>query len=202
MSRVCLTIAFGLAACTAGGQSIDRLLGAGNSSYRAGDYTAAAAAYRKALALDASNPIVHHNLASALFRSDDPAGAERHFHEAASQAPDGKQSARSWYSKGVSLTRQGKTEESIEAYKRSLRIDPSNEWARENLVRALREKRDKDARDRKKDPRENEDRGKPPPEMDRRDLQRMLEALREQERRLRKKAGQPDGAPSSREKDW
>ena len=86
----------------------------------------------------------------------------------------------------------------------SLRIDPSNEWARENLVRALREKKRKDSeqeRNKKKD--RSQDTDKQPPPMDRRDMQRLLDALREQEKRIRQKAGMSGaGVPASREKDW
>ncbi len=183
------------------GQSVSRLLGAGNKSYREGDYRAAADAYRKALEIDAGQPVAHHNLASALYRSNDLAGAEAHFDKAAASGRDPRQVARSWYAKGVSLSRQGRTEESIEAYKQSLRVDPSNEWARENLVRALREKKKKDSEKEKRKREEKPEQGKTHPPMDRREMQRLLDALREQEKKLRQKAGRA-GAPSQREKDW
>ena len=39
--------------------------------------------------------------------------------------------------------------------------------------------------------------------MDKREMQRLLDALREQEKRIRQKAGKAGAAgPSSREKDW
>ena len=185
------------------GQSVSQLLGSGNKSYREGDYRAAAAAYRKALEIDAEHPQAHHNLGSALYRRNDLAGAEAHFGNAAASGRDPKQVARSWYAKGVSLSRQGRTDESIEAYKKSLRIDPTNEWARENLVRALREKKKRDSEQQKRKREEKPEQGKTPPPMDRREMQRLLDALREQEKKLRQKAGRAGaGTPSQREKDW
>jgi Ca-activated chloride channel family protein len=185
-------------------QPVERSVRAGNKSYREGDYQAAAEAYRKALSVDESHPVANHNLASALYRSNDLSGAEKHFEKAATSGEDRLQTARSWYAKGVALSRQGRTEESIEAYKQSLRIDPSNEWARENLVRALREKKRKDSeQEQRTDKERSQGNEKQPPPMDRRDMQRLLEALREQEKRIRQKAGKSGaGAPTSREKDW
>ncbi len=186
------------------GQSADLLLGEGNKSYREGDYLAAAEVYRKALGIDSGHPVVHHNLASALYRGNDLAGAEAHFEKAAKYGRDRRQVALSWYAKGVSLSRQGRTEESIEAYKQSLRVDPTNEWARENLVRALREKKKKDSEQEKRKKDERPYQGDTPPPMDRREMQRLLDALREQEKKLRQKSGGTGAGttPSQREKDW
>jgi tetratricopeptide (TPR) repeat protein len=188
----------------AAAQSVERSLRAGNKAYREGAYQAAAEAYRKALSVDEAHPVANHNLASALYRSNDLSGAERYFDKAATSGEDRLQTARSWYAKGVSLSRQGRTEESIQAYKQSLRIDPSNEWARENLVRALREKKRKDSEQEQNTNKDHsQDTDKQPPPMDRRDMQRLLDALREQEKRIRQKAGKSGaGVPESREKDW
>lgn len=185
------------------GQTADRWVATGNRAYRNGDYGSAAESYRKALAVDAGHPVAHHNLASALYRGNDLPGAESHFEKAAAGGRERQQTARSWYAKGVSLSRQGRTEESIEAYKQSLRLDPSNEWARENLVRALREKGKKDSEEEDRRREEKQSKGRTPPPLDKKELQRLLDALREQEKRLRQKAGKSvSGAPASREKDW
>jgi Tfp pilus assembly protein PilF len=184
-------------------QSADRWVSTGNKSYREGEFQSAAESYRKALSIDAGHPIANHTLAGALYRLNDLVGAETHFEKAALSGGDRQQVARSLYAKGVTLSRQGRTEESIEAYKKSLRIDPSNEWARENLVRALREKRKKDSEDEEKKKDEKKQKDATPPPMDKREMQRLLDALREQEKRIRQKAGKAGAAgPSSREKDW
>ena len=46
-----------------------------------------------------------------------------------------------YYNKGVAMIRQKKIEESIDAWKNALRLNPADSDARENLVKALLEKK-------------------------------------------------------------
>ena len=45
----------------------------------------------------------------------------------------------SWYNQGVAFTKQKNLEEGIESYKKSLRLNPNDQEARENLQKAILE---------------------------------------------------------------
>ncbi len=47
-----------------------------------------------------------------------------------------------YYNKGVAMIRQKKIDESIDAWKNALRLNPADSDARENLVRALQGKKE------------------------------------------------------------
>jgi tetratricopeptide (TPR) repeat protein len=95
--------------------------------------------YRKALELSPKNSTASFNLGNALFRDKKAEEAEKIFGLAAENTEDKVGRADAEYNKGVALTQQKKTAESIEAYKDALRLNPTDSMARENLQRALKE---------------------------------------------------------------
>jgi tetratricopeptide (TPR) repeat protein len=174
----------------------------GNASYRAGQFMIAVDAYEKALASSPSDAVAAYNLGTAWFRAGNQAEAERMFGIALTHAKSAGLNADAWYNKGVSLTRQGKLRESIDAYKEALRSNPSDTLARENLIRALRaqqQQKQQEEEDKKKEQESKPAKSK----MKQQQVQQLLDALREQERKLQQKIQQSKApSPVRQEKDW
>lgn len=187
------------------GQQAQKDILQGNRSYREGKFDEAAASYRRALSKSPENPIASFNLGNAFVKTENPAEAEKAYDAAISNGRNDVERSVAWYNKGVSLSRQGKTEESIVAYKQALRINPMDTLARENLVRAMREKKRKEQKEEEEKRQKEEDGRKesPPPPMNPRQMQHLLQALQEQEKQLRQKIQKTKAAaPAQPEKDW
>ena len=176
-----------------------------NKHYREQQYDKAAASYEKALELAPGNSIATYNLGNTFYRKNNAADAEKMFDATIEKSEDKRVISDAWYNKGVSLTQQKKLEESIEAYKQALRLNPSDTLARENLVRALRElkKKQQQEQDEKKKKKEEQEKKKEQPKMSQKQLQQLLQALQEQEKKLQQKMQQSKiPSPSQPEKDW
>ena len=117
----------------------------GNRAYRRGDYGKAVDRYREAVARSGGSPRLQYNLGTALFRLDRSAEARKRLMEALeAQAPELR--ARAFYNLGNALARdpEGGTASAeelraaIDAYRRSLLLDPGRDDARWNLELAMR----------------------------------------------------------------
>lgn len=183
-------------------QDVNPLIGKGNEAYRLKQYEKAQAAYREALKIDPDNAIALFNLGNALFKDGKYDEAVNSYNTASKHIGDPKLQSQLYYNKGVAFTRQNKLDESIAAYKQSLRVDASDTLARENLQRALNEKQQQDQ--------QNEDRNRqamqnPPPrpgKLTPQQVEELLKALEEQEQKLQDKKlkkAQTTGQPA---KDW
>ena len=151
------------------------------------------------------NSIANFNLGNALYRKNNPAEAEKMFNATIDNGEDKKIVSDAWYNKGVALTQQKKLEESIEAYKQTLRLNPADTLARENLVRALREQKKKQQQEQeeKKKKKDVPEKKKEEPKMTKQQVQQLLQALQEQEKKLQQKMQKVKiPSPSQPEKDW
>ncbi|MFZ9660775.1 MAG: tetratricopeptide repeat protein [Chitinophagaceae bacterium] len=167
----------------------------GNESYKNKQYDDAVKSYGKALVENGNDTIAQFNMANALFRDKREDEAIKAF--------DGmNMSAAAWYNKGVVLTRQKKLKESIEAYKHSLRLNPDDSLARENLQRALQEQKQKDEQQQKED-QQKKDQQKQKNKLSKQQVEQLLKALEEQEKKLldRMQKSRVAGA-NQPEKDW
>ena len=120
-------------------QQVDQTILKGNNLYKQKQYEPAAKAYDEALAKDPANRTARFNKANTTYRLSKPDEAVKEFSDLAfkDRAPEEKSGA--YYNEGVVLSNQKKLEESIEAYKNSLRQNPNDKDARENLQKALLE---------------------------------------------------------------
>jgi Ca-activated chloride channel family protein len=145
------------------------------------------------------NAIANFNLGNTLYRKNNAADAEKMFESTIGNSEDKRMLSDAWYNKGVSLTQQKKLEESIEAYKQTLRFNPSDTLARENLVRALRElkKKQQQEQDEKKKKKEEQEKKKEQPKMTKQQVQQLLQALQEQEKKLQQKCKNQVPSPAS-----
>lgn len=178
----------------------------GNKAYKEKRYKEAAAEYQEALKIDPNNAVASFNMANALFRESANEEADKAFDETINLNRTKQLTADAWYNKGVSLTGQKKLEESIEAYKQALRLNPSDTLARENLLRALRElkkKQDQENQDKKKEQEQKQQKERPQPKMEDQRVQQLLQRLEEKEKQLQQKLNQQKvPSPSQPDKDW
>ena len=185
-------------------QNINRLIGKGNEAYRLQQYEKAVTAYQEALETDPNNIIASYNMGNALFKDKKYEEAATIFDKAARHTTDKKLQSQLLYNKGVALTQQKKLEESIAAYKQTLRINASDTLARENLQRAINEQKQQQQQqnqNEKKEQRENQPKPKPN-KLNKQQVEQLLKALEEQERKLHDKMMKKAPGSGQPEKDW
>lgn len=120
----------------ASGQSEKKYLRQGNSKYFKGDFTESEVLYRKAIDRNPVSSDAAFSLGDALYRQGKFEDASGSFFTAAEMRKDNLKKAESLYNLGNSYLKNKKVEESIEAYKNSLRLNPSNMEAKYNLAYA------------------------------------------------------------------
>lgn len=185
-------------------QNINRLIGKGNEAYRLQQYEKAMTAYQQALETDPNNIIASYNMGNALFKDKKYEEAASIFDKAARHTTDKKLQSQLLYNKGVALTQQKKLEESIAAYKQTLRINASDTLARENLQRAINEQKQQQQQqnqNEKKEQKENQPKPKPN-KLNKQQVEQLLKALEEQERKLHDKMMKKAPGSGQPEKDW
>ena len=120
-------------------QVVEKATQKGNEYYKQRQFEKATEEYNKALLADPENTTTKFNLANSLQKQGKQDEALKAFSELSDKANEKELRSKSFYNKGVVLTQQKKLEESIEAYKNSLRQKPDDKEARENLQKALLE---------------------------------------------------------------
>jgi tetratricopeptide (TPR) repeat protein len=125
-------------------QPPDALIRKGNRNYKAQAYDQSKADYESALKKSPANTTAHFNLGNTEFRKNDYEGAASSYDEVLKSNTDVQTQNNAWYNKGVALQKQNKLEESIDAWKHALELNPEDQEARENLTKALLEKRKKE----------------------------------------------------------
>jgi Ca-activated chloride channel family protein len=130
----------------------------GNALLKAGNAEEALKHYDKAIAALPADAGAHFDRGAALYalqRFDD-AGQE---FLRATEAKDGALKAQAFYNLGNAFFKKEKFKEAVEAYRRTLALDPRDERAKWNLEIALRKQKDKEEKD-KKDQDKNKDKNK------------------------------------------
>ena len=152
-----LIIPYGLNA-----QSDKKFIRKGNREYGNSKFSESEILYRKAVDKNKQSPDAVFNIGDALYRQNKFEDAGKQFIENANQSEDkGKKSA-GLYNLGNSLLKANKVQESIEAYKSSLKLNPESKEAKYNLAYAQdvlkqqqqqqqKQQQDKDKQDKNKD---------------------------------------------------
>jgi tetratricopeptide (TPR) repeat protein len=113
--------------------------------------------------------------------------------------------------KGVSLSKQRKLEESIEAYKMAVKLDPADNDARINLQKALLELKKKSPHRRLKKKREKKETAsrikvrrssRPQSNLTKKQVEQLLKALQQREQQVQQKMQQRNRTAGQQEKDW
>jgi tetratricopeptide (TPR) repeat protein len=107
----------------------------GAKALDAGDWKAAAAAFRKGIELAPAEPSLHHKLGTALYLDGDAAGAAAAFDRALRLSPH---FAKAHYSLGIMRAAAGQAAPAVEHLSAALRDDPAYVEARLRLADVLR----------------------------------------------------------------
>jgi tetratricopeptide (TPR) repeat protein len=122
----------------------------GNALMKSGNAEEALKHYDKAIAALPGEPGAHFDRGAALYSLQrfDEAGDE---FLRATEAKDGALKAQAFYNLGNAFFKKEKYKEAIEAYKRTLALDPRDEHAKWNLELALRKQQEQKDKDKDKD---------------------------------------------------
>lgn len=107
---------------------------AGNKEYRQGNYAQSEVEYRRALEIVPDMYEGEFNLANSLYEQERYEESAQMFVRLAEQADDKIRAADCFYNAGNALCRQEMYKEALEAYKQSLRINPSDMDAKFNYA--------------------------------------------------------------------
>lgn len=183
-------------------QDANRTIQRGNDLYKQQQYQQAESAYNEVVEVNPNNTTAKYNRSLAIQKQGRSDEAVRAFDDLAFKTEDRDIKAKSYYNKGAILSIQKKLEESIEEYKKALRLDPNDTQARENLQKALLElKKKKPKKDDKK--KQQQQQQKPQPKMNQKEAEQRLKLLEQKERevqeRLQKEKSKTGGGQP---KDW
>jgi Ca-activated chloride channel homolog len=126
-----------LAASPAWSQSIRSLVNGGNDLYKEEKYTDAEVNYRKALDKEKELVQGHFNLGNALAKEGKFDEAMKEFAVAGERAESPETKGHAWYNIGNSLMGGQKYQEAVDAYVKSLQLNPRDQEAKYNLSYAL-----------------------------------------------------------------
>ncbi|MDR0510552.1 MAG: tetratricopeptide repeat protein [Rikenellaceae bacterium] len=189
----------------------------GNSLYGKGSYPMAGVMYMKAMAHDSLSYEARFGLLDAMYKQGNYDAAAQGFAALASDTAN-VHAPLSYYNQGNALFQQKKYQEAIEAYKNSLRLNPSDREAKFNLAYAkkmLEQQQDQDNKDNKDDKNKDKDKDKDQQDqqdqqqqqqqqgqMTREEAQRMLDAVQMSEDKARAKLDSARTAPARGGKNW
>lgn len=181
----------------------------GNKLYKESKYDQAVPEYTKALETDADTNTANYNLGNAYFRTKKYDEAEKNYDNTISNSVNDSMKQNGFYNKGVSLSKQNKLEESIEAYKMAVKLDPADSNARVNLQKALLELKKKNPppppeKKEQKKKQQNKNQQKQPPQsnLTKKQVEQLLKALQQREQQVQQKMQQKSRSASQQEKDW
>ena len=222
--RSSATLLLALLAVGAVAQTDRQYVRQGNKQFRSGDFPNAEVSYRKALEKNDRNPQALFNLGNALLAQNKDSAAVAEFEKAAKAETNELRKSKSYHNMGVICQRHQMFGEAIEAYKQSLRLNPSDDETRYNLELCKRQQKNqqqnqqnKDNKD-KKDQQQKQDQQKQDqqkqqqdkqqqkqePKMSKENAEQLLNAAMQQEKQTQERMKKAQQRPQRRhiEKNW
>jgi len=198
-------------------QSIRR----GNRQFRAEKYDKAQAEYMKAMEADPNNPQAVYNLGCAYMLQQNDSAAVANFSKAAKMETDKQRRSMAYHNIGVVLQNRTQYDKAIEAYKESLRLNPSDNETRYNLALCQKllksqpknkNKQDQQKNDKNKDKEkqkqdDKKDNNKQQQQQDRQQMSRenaeqLLQAAMQEEKNTRRKVERAKSRTRNLPKNW
>jgi tetratricopeptide (TPR) repeat protein len=144
-------------------QEKDKFLPEGNEKFADKNYVDAEANYRLSQAKFKKKAIATYNLGTTIYKQNQPAEAKHQFAKAIKEAKTKPEKHQAFHNLGNTLMKEKDYSGAVEAYKNSLRNNPSDEETRYNYALAKKmlkenppkkddKNKDKDKKDDKKDP--------------------------------------------------
>ena len=180
-------------------QDVNGLIADGNDYYRKQQWVKAELQYKKALETSPASREAKYNLANTLLKQNRNAEAEKLLTELNNEQNDPSFRSKVNYNSGVRLTNEKKLEESIEAYKQALRLDPNDEEGRENLQKALLELKKKQSPNQQQKQKQEQ---KPKPKISPQQADQQLKKLEQKEKEVNQRFQKNKTGAGSQPKDW
>lgn len=115
-----------------------KLIRQGNSSYHDQKFTDAEESYRKALEIKPQSTEANYNVGNVLYKQKKYLDAAAKYSSVLNSVKDKKEQANIYYNLGNSYLMANKLDESIKAYKQSLKLNPEDRETKFNLAYAQR----------------------------------------------------------------
>jgi tetratricopeptide (TPR) repeat protein len=192
-------------------QHVNVYVKGGNKLYKEGKFDKALPEYKKAIEVNAGDPVANYNMGNAFFRNSRYVEAATTFDNTITNGKGTAIKQKAFYNKGVSLSKQNKLQESIEAYKSAVKLDPSDEDARINLQKALLElektqppkEQNKEDEKKKKDKKKDQQKQPPQSNLTKKQVEQLLKALQQREQQVQQKMQKnKNRTAGQQEKDW
>jgi tetratricopeptide (TPR) repeat protein len=173
-------------------QSSRKLIHEGNKQYEQKKFNEAEINYRKSLNTKENEFIGNYNLGNTFYQQGKYDEAKQQFEIAAgSKEPNKKELSNTYHNLGNTLLKNNKYEESIEAYKQSLKLNPSDNDTRYNLAYAkskLQQQQNKDNKqdknkDQKKDDKSQQQKDKEQEQKDKEQQQKDQQAKQDESKK-------------------
>jgi len=213
-----ITVSSGLA------QSDKKLIREGNKSYDNKKYSDAEVSYKKSLGKNQKSYEANFNLGDAYYKQGKYDEAAKQFELLKSETKDKKTEAAALHNLGNTLLKNKKYQESIDAYKQALKLNPNDEDTRYNLAYAQamlkqeqqrqqqqqqnQDKNNKDKKDQKQQPKpeqkqeQAQKQQEQKKEISKEDAERILQALNNDEKEKHKKKAKVVATRVRIDKDW
>lgn len=148
-------------------QSERKLVRSGNSEYEDGNFTEAEVQYRKALDQNPNYFNGKFNLGDAMYEQENYEESGKLFNELTEANLTDEQKAGAYYNLGNTFLKAQKYQESIDAFKKSLRLNPDDydakynlEYARKMMSDQQQQNQDQDKKDQDKEQDKKDDQNK------------------------------------------
>ena len=196
------TILFFLIATILFAQPANNYIQKGNDAYRKGDFDAAVENYKNALRKELENNTARFNLANALQKQNETKEAQKNYDAIIEHSDLNSLKAESNYNKALAFIKEKDLIQAITSFKESLKENPDDDDARENLQKAINElkKQQSKPQNQKQQQKQNPDQQKQPP-LDKQMMQQKFNELRNQEKQLQQKLQSKNNTVQP-EKDW
>ena len=175
----------------------------GNEAYRKADFDAAVENYKNALRKDPTNNTARFNLANALQKRNEIKEAQKNYDQVIEKSGVNSLKSESNYNKGIASLKEKDLQQAISSFKESLRENPSDDDARENLQKALNElkKQQQQNQPQNKNQQQQNPKQQKQPLLNKQMMQQKFNELRNQEKQLQQKL-QNKNSTVQPDKDW
>ena len=176
----------------------------GNEAYHKGDFASATESYKTALRKEPDNNTARFNLANALQRKNETEASEKSYDEIIKTADINSLKSESNYNKALAFVKEKKLPDAINAFRESLKENPSDDDARENLQKAMNDLKKQQQQNQpkpKQQPKQQNQKQQKQPPVNKQMMQQKFDELRNQEKQLQKKL-QSKNSSGDQNKDW
>ena len=176
----------------------------GNKAFEKGNFSEAEVNYRRALEKNPNSFAALYNLGNALYRQEKFEDAQKSYIRASTQATkheDEQKLAKTFHNLGNSFFASQQFDKAIDAYKRSLRLNPSDDETRYNLVKAMQQQKQQQQQQQQQQP-QPQQQEQQKNQMDQQTAEQLLQALEQDEQKNQEKAQKVQSKQKDLEKDW